>query len=157
MTAHKAGVRLPDALPQMEEQIAFGKLKLISDTPASATIVAAERPERRGLCSRAAYIHTTNTSIASMMWVWMYELERLVKGVPFEVPDQLRDSVRVGPGFAPVVARVRWMLFAWLIKERWVSTNFFIAGLKQPVREARMDGSVATLGMKAAGCDNRMN
>ena len=59
MTAHKAGVRLPDALPQMEEQIAFGKLKLISDTPASATIVAAERPERRGLCSKGG-IHPYN-------------------------------------------------------------------------------------------------
>ena len=34
----------------------------------------------------------------------MYELERLVEGVPFEVLDQERDSVRVGPGFAAVVA-----------------------------------------------------
>ena len=34
----------------------------------------------------------------------MYELERLALGVPFEVLDQLGDSVGVGPGFAPVVA-----------------------------------------------------
>jgi hypothetical protein len=31
-------------------------------------------------------------------------LERLVEGIPFEVLNQLRDSVRVGPGFAAVVA-----------------------------------------------------
>jgi hypothetical protein len=34
----------------------------------------------------------------------MYELERLAQDVFFEVFDQLRDSVRVGPGFARVVA-----------------------------------------------------
>jgi len=34
----------------------------------------------------------------------MYELERLVEGIPFEVLDQLRDSVRFGPSLAPVVA-----------------------------------------------------
>jgi hypothetical protein len=31
-------------------------------------------------------------------------LERLAKGVFFEVLNQLGDSVGVGPGFAPVVA-----------------------------------------------------
>jgi hypothetical protein len=34
----------------------------------------------------------------------MYELERLVEGVPFEVLNQERDSVRIDPCFAPVVA-----------------------------------------------------
>jgi len=34
----------------------------------------------------------------------MYELERLVEGVPFEVFDQLGDSVWIGPCFAAVVA-----------------------------------------------------
>jgi hypothetical protein len=34
----------------------------------------------------------------------MYELERLAQGVPFEVLNQERDSVRIGPCFAPVVA-----------------------------------------------------
>jgi hypothetical protein len=34
----------------------------------------------------------------------MYELERLVEGVPFEVLNQERDSVGVGPCFAAVVA-----------------------------------------------------
>ncbi len=34
----------------------------------------------------------------------MYELERLVEGVPFEVLNQERDSVRIGPCLATVVA-----------------------------------------------------
>jgi hypothetical protein len=34
----------------------------------------------------------------------MYELERLAQDIPFKVLNQLRDSVGVGPGFAPVVA-----------------------------------------------------
>jgi hypothetical protein len=34
----------------------------------------------------------------------MYELERLAQGIFFEVLDQLGDSVRIGPGFAAVVA-----------------------------------------------------
>ena len=34
----------------------------------------------------------------------MYELERLIEGVPFEVLDQNRDSVRIDPCFATVVA-----------------------------------------------------
>jgi hypothetical protein len=33
-------------------------------------------------------------------------LKRLVEGIPFEVLDQLGDSVRIGPGFATVVAGV---------------------------------------------------
>ena len=31
----------------------------------------------------------------------MYELERLVEGVPFEVLNQQRDSVRIDPCLAP--------------------------------------------------------
>jgi hypothetical protein len=59
----------------------------------------------------------------------MYELERLAQGIFFEVLDQLGDSVRVGPGFAPVVAGSEPVgIVSLLIKERWVSTNFFIAG-----------------------------
>jgi hypothetical protein len=58
----------------------------------------------------ASQIHgmlsTTHTLIVSMIWVCMYELERLVEGVPFEVLNQERDSVRIGPCFAPVVAAV---------------------------------------------------
>jgi hypothetical protein len=34
----------------------------------------------------------------------MYELERLVEGVPFEVLNQNRDSVRIDPCLAAVVA-----------------------------------------------------
>jgi len=34
----------------------------------------------------------------------MYGLERLAQGIPFEVLDQLGDSVWIGPGFATVVA-----------------------------------------------------
>ena len=34
----------------------------------------------------------------------MYELERLAQDVFFEVLDQNRDSVRIDPCFAPVVA-----------------------------------------------------
>jgi hypothetical protein len=37
------------------------------------------------------------------------------------------------------------LLLASLIKERRVSTNFLIAGLKQPVREARMDSLMTHL------------
>ena len=33
----------------------------------------------------------------------MYELERLAQDISFKVPNQLGDSVWVGPGFAPVV------------------------------------------------------
>jgi hypothetical protein len=39
----------------------------------------------------AAFIHTTDAFIVSMIWVCMYELERLVEGVPFEVLHQNRD------------------------------------------------------------------
>ena len=35
----------------------------------------------------------------------MYELKRLAKGVPFEVLNKERDSVRIDPCFATVVAR----------------------------------------------------
>jgi hypothetical protein len=44
----------------------------------------------------------------------MYELERLVEGVFFEVLNQERDSVGAGPCLAPVVARVPvpWVLLA---------------------------------------------
>jgi hypothetical protein len=70
----------------------------------------------------------------------MYELKRLVEGVFFEVLNQLRDSVGVGPGFAPVVAGPESVGIVSLTnKGAVVSTNFFIAGLKQPVSEARMD------------------
>jgi hypothetical protein len=34
----------------------------------------------------------------------MYELERLVEGFPFEVLNQERDSIRIDPCFATVVA-----------------------------------------------------
>jgi hypothetical protein len=34
----------------------------------------------------------------------MYELERLVEGVPFEVHNQNRDSVRIDPCLAAVMA-----------------------------------------------------
>jgi hypothetical protein len=40
------------------------------------------------------------------------------------------DSVWIGPGLATVVAGPPWVLFARLIKERWFSTKFSIAGLK---------------------------
>ena len=40
----------------------------------------------------------------SMIWVCMYELERLVEGVPFKVLNQERDSVWIDPCLAPVVA-----------------------------------------------------
>jgi hypothetical protein len=51
-----------------------------------------------------AYIHTTDTFIVSMKWDRMYELERLVQGVFFEVLDQLRESAGVDPCLAAVVA-----------------------------------------------------
>jgi hypothetical protein len=67
-----------------------------------------------GRCFRggAAYIHTTNTFIVSMIWVCMYELEGLVEGVPFEVLNQERDSVRIDPCLATVPGPSPWVLLA---------------------------------------------
>jgi hypothetical protein len=48
-----------------------------------------------------------------MIWVCMYELERLVEGVPFEVLNQERDSVGIDPCLATVVAGPSpWVLLA---------------------------------------------
>ena len=70
----------------------------------------------------------------------MYVLDRLGPGHPFEVSNQLGDTVRIGPGFATVVAGPESFGVVSLVdKGAVVSTNFFIAGLKQPVKEARMD------------------
>jgi hypothetical protein len=70
----------------------------------------------------------------------MYELERLVEGVPFEVLNQERDSVWIDPCLATVVAGSEPVGVVCLIDKGTVGLgDFFIAGLKQPVKEARMD------------------
>ena len=51
----------------------------------------------------AAYFHTTNTFIVSMKFQsCLYELERLVQDVFFEVLNQERDSVWIDPCIATV-------------------------------------------------------
>jgi hypothetical protein len=56
----------------------------------------------------------------------MYELKRLVEGVFFEVLNQLRDSVGVGPGFAPVVAGPESVGIVSLIDKGAVGFNEFL-------------------------------
>jgi hypothetical protein len=55
----------------------------------------------------------------------MYELERLAQGVPFEVLKE-RDSVRIGPGFAPVVAASQSVGVVSLIDKGAVGLNEFL-------------------------------
>jgi hypothetical protein len=56
----------------------------------------------------------------------MYELEWLVEGVFFEVPGQERDSVRIGPCFAPVVAWSESVGVVSLIDKGAVSLDEFL-------------------------------
>ncbi len=56
----------------------------------------------------------------------MYELERLVEGVPFEVLNQERDSVGVGPGFGAVVAGSESVGIVSLIDKGAVGFNEFL-------------------------------
>jgi hypothetical protein len=56
----------------------------------------------------------------------MYELKRLVEGVFFEVLNQERDSVRIGPGFAPVVAGSESVGVVSLIDKGAVGFNEFL-------------------------------
>jgi hypothetical protein len=55
----------------------------------------------------------------------MYELERLVEGVPFEVLDQNRYSIGVGPGFSTVVAWSQSVGVVCLIDKGAVGFNEF--------------------------------
>jgi hypothetical protein len=48
-------------------------------------------------------VDSWSVSGASCECAWRYELERLVEGVPFEVLNQLGDSVWIGPCLAAVV------------------------------------------------------
>jgi hypothetical protein len=51
-----------------------------------------------------SFQHRCCVVLASFFQRFKERLERLVEGIPFEVLNQLRDSVRIGPGFAAVVA-----------------------------------------------------
>jgi hypothetical protein len=56
----------------------------------------------------------------------MYELERLVEGVPFEVLNQLRDSVWIDPCLAAVVAWAESVGVVSLIDKGAVGFNEFL-------------------------------
>jgi hypothetical protein len=72
----------------------------------------------------------------------MYELERLVESVPFEVLDQRGDSVRVGPGFAPVVAGPQSVGVVCLIDEGAVGLGEFLYGRPETAGKGGEDGFV---------------
>jgi hypothetical protein len=56
----------------------------------------------------------------------MYELERLVEGVPFEVLNQERDSVGAGPCLATVVAGPESVGIVSLTNKGAVGLNEFL-------------------------------
>ena len=56
----------------------------------------------------------------------MYEFERLVEGLPFEVLNQKRDSVWIGPCFAPVVTGSQSVGVVCLIDKGAVGFNEFL-------------------------------
>ena len=59
-------------------------------------------------------------------------LERLVEGIPFEVVNQLRDSVRIGPCLATVVAGSEPVGVVSLIDKGAMGFKEFLYCLKQP-------------------------
>jgi hypothetical protein len=72
----------------------------------------------------------------------MYELERLVEGVPFEVLDQNRDSVRVGPGLATVVTGSESVGVVSLIDKGAVGFNKFFDSRPETAGKGGKDGFV---------------
>jgi hypothetical protein len=72
----------------------------------------------------------------------MYELERLVEGVPFEVLNQNPDSVWIGPGFAAVVAWSESVGVVSLIDKGVVGFNEFLYHRPETAGKRGKDGFV---------------
>jgi hypothetical protein len=72
----------------------------------------------------------------------MYELERLVEGVPFEVLNQQRDSVRIGPCLAPVVAGSESVGVVSLIDKGAVGLDEFLYRRPETAGKRGEDGFV---------------
>jgi hypothetical protein len=89
---------------------------------------------------RAAYIHTTNTFIVSM--ICLEELERLVEGIPFEVLNQLGDSVRIGPCLATVVAGSESVGVVGLINKGALGLDEFLYRRPETAGKGGKDGFV---------------
>jgi hypothetical protein len=70
------------------------------------------------------------------------ELERLVEGVPFEVLNQLADSVGVDPCFATVVAGPESVGVVSLIDKGAVGFNEFLYGRPEAAGKRGKDGFV---------------
>jgi hypothetical protein len=66
------------------------------------------------------------TVFSSFQQRFKERLERLVEGVPFEVLDQNRDSVRIDPCLAPVVAGSESVGVVSLIDKGAVVLNEFL-------------------------------
>ena len=72
----------------------------------------------------------------------MYELERLAQDVPFKVLNQLGDSVRIDPGFAPVVAGPESVGVVCLIDKGAVGFKEFLYRRAEAAGERGEDGFV---------------
>jgi hypothetical protein len=75
----------------------------------------------------------------------MYELERLVESVFFEVLNQERDSVRIDPCFAPVVAGSEPVGVVSLIDKGVVGFNEFLYRRKGGEKTSLSDYSFSTI------------
>jgi hypothetical protein len=72
----------------------------------------------------------------------MYELKRLVEGVPFEVLDQNRDSVGIGPCLASVVTGYQSVGVVSLIDKGAVGFNEFLYRRPETAGEGGENGFV---------------
>jgi hypothetical protein len=72
----------------------------------------------------------------------MYELERLVEGVPFEVLNQERDSVRTDPCLASVVTGSQSVVVVSLIDKGAVGFNEFLYRRPETAGEGGENGFV---------------
>ena len=72
----------------------------------------------------------------------MYELERLAEGVPFEVLNQERDSVRTDPCLASVVAGSQSVGVVSLIDKGAVDFNEFLYRRPETAGKRGKDGFV---------------
>jgi hypothetical protein len=81
----------------------------------------------------------------------MYVLERLAQGVFFEVLDQLRDSVGVGPCFATVVAGPESVGIVSLIDKGAVGFKEFLYRRPEAAGKGGEDGFVSRLRFSSLG------
>ena len=72
----------------------------------------------------------------------MYELKRLVEGVPFEVLNQERDSAWIGPCFAAVVAGSESVGVVSLTYKGAVGFNEFLYRRPETAGKGGKDGFV---------------